>query len=106
MKAGAMIELAQATGVRLEWLATGEGPMRADVPAVAGQMRAGDQLVAVAPPAPFRLFGNVSIDRLVDAYEGALTSTRGGDKRLTMHLTVVLYDQLSEAAETQENTAS
>ncbi|MFZ4411129.1 MAG: helix-turn-helix domain-containing protein, partial [Paracraurococcus sp.] len=29
MKAGAMIALAEATGVRLEWLATGAGPMRA-----------------------------------------------------------------------------
>jgi hypothetical protein len=45
------------------------------------------------------LFGQVKIDRLVQAYEGALASTKGEDKRLTMHLTVVLYDQLTEAAD-------
>lgn len=101
MKAGAMIALAEATGVRLEWLATGAGPMR--------EGEAAQQLAAPAvdssPAGPFRLFGRVSIDRLVQAYEGALATTRGQDKRLTMHLTVVLHDQLAEAAEAKETKA-
>jgi hypothetical protein len=96
MKAGQLVRLAEATGVSLGWLATGDGPMRA------GELQA-----PPAPPeSPSRLFGRVKIDRLVAAYEGALASTRGADKRLTMHLTVVLYDQLTEAAESQENRAS
>jgi phage repressor protein C with HTH and peptisase S24 domain len=97
MKLSNAVAIARATGVRLAWLATGQGPMR---PA--------EQLAAPAPPpdAPFRLFGKVRIDRLVQAYEGALASTGGADRRLTMHLTVVLYDQLSDAAEAQENPAT
>jgi len=83
-----MIQLAEATGVPLEWLATGSGPMRPGPPSPP----------PAAPAEPFRLFGNVKIDRLVDAYEGALASAHG-DRRLTMHLTVVLYDNLSEMAE-------
>jgi hypothetical protein len=96
MKVSAMIQLAQATGVQLEWLATGEGPMRAGEPPPAARP-------AAAQPEPLRLFGRVRIDRLVDAYEGALATTKGADKRLTMHLTVLLYDQLTEAAEAREN---
>ena len=94
MKLSNAIALAQATGVRLEWLATGEGPMKP-----------GEQLAPPPPPAagPLRLFGKVKIDRLVQAYEGALASTRGVDKRLTMHLTVLIHDQLVDAEETQEN---
>lgn len=96
MKLSNAVALAEATGVRLEWLATGEGPMRA------GELPAAPPPAPPAPPAaepPFRLFGKVKIDRLVDAYEGALASTRGADKRLTMHLTVLLYDQLADAQE-------
>ena len=93
MKAGQLVRLAEATGVRLEWLAAGVGAMRA------GELQ--------APPAPAsapaHLFGKVKIDRLVQAYEGALASTRGVDKRLTMHLTVLIHDQLVDAEETQEN---
>ena len=91
-KFGAMIALAEATGVRLEWLATGAGPMRA------GRAEEASSLPASPAPTPFRLFGHVKIDRLVRAYEGALASS-GGDKRLTMHLTVVLHDQLADAEE-------
>lgn len=96
MRLSNAVALANATGVRLEWLASGEGHMRPSPP-------------AAAPPAPeegpFRLFGKIKIDRLVDAYEGALASTRGVDRRLTMHLTVVLYDNLSDAAEAKETKA-
>ena len=130
LKLSNAIALAQATGVRLEWLATGEGPMRApaspapDDPRTAEDVQAliaqghtdhpffstipGQLALRMAKPSapPARLFGQVKIDRLVQAYDGALASTRGADKRLTMHLTVVLYDQLTEAAESQGNRAS
>lgn len=89
MKLGNAIALADATGVRLEWLATGAGAMREG---------AAPEAAAPAPAPPVRLFGRVKIDRLVRAYEGALASS-GGDKRLTMHLTVVLHDQLADAEE-------
>ena len=100
MQISAAIDIARAAGVSLGWLLTGDGPMRA------GELQA--QPAAPAAPIDSRrpLFGQVKIDRLVAAYEGALASTRGADKRLTMHLTVVLYDQLTEAAESQENRAS
>jgi hypothetical protein len=100
MKAGQLVRLAEATGVSLGWLATGDGPMRA------GELQAPPAAPPAPPESPSRLFGRVKIDRLVAAYEGALASTRGADKRLTMHLTVVLYDQLTDAAESQENRAS
>ena len=102
LKLSNAIALAQATGVRLEWLATGEGSMReGEQPPAAPAPQ-----LAPALEQPFRLFGKVRIDRLVQAYEGALASTKGTDRRLTMHLTVVLYDQLSEAAEAEESRAS
>lgn len=91
MKAGQLVRLAEATGVRLEWLAAGMGPMRG------GEQLAQAPAAAAAPAG--RLFGQVKIDRLVQAYEGALASTKSADNRLTMHLTVVLYDQLTDAAE-------
>lgn len=92
MRPAVLVLLARACDVRLEWLAAGEGPMR---PGEQGRQ-------APSAPADLRLFGAVKIDRLVLAYEGALASTGGRDRRLTMHLTVVLYDQLSEAAEAAE----
>lgn len=130
MRPAALVALARAVGVRVEWLMTGEGPMRApaspapDDPRTAEDVQAliaqghtdhpffstipGQLALRMAKPSapPARLFGQVKIDRLVQAYEGALASTRGADKRLTMHLTVVLYDQLTEAAESQGNRAS
>jgi hypothetical protein len=99
MRPAALVQIARATGVRVEWLLTGEGPMRPEeAPAPAAP--------PAAPAEPFRLFGRVKIDRMVDALEGALRTTRGADMRLTAHLTVVLYDQLSAAAEAAEKPAS
>jgi hypothetical protein len=89
MRLSNAVALASVTGVSLEWLACGEGHMRPPPPAAAPPP---------PPEKPFRLFGNVKIDRLVDAYEGALASAHG-DRRLTMHLTVLLYDKLAELAE-------
>jgi hypothetical protein len=100
MRVGAVAAVARATGVRLEWLATGAGPMRAE------QLAAAAAPVAGPAAGPDRLLGRVNFDRLVDAYEGALATTKGVDRRMTMHLTAVLYDQLSEAAETQAKAGS
>lgn len=89
MKFGNAVALAEATGVRLDWLATGAGPMReGDAPAVAP--------ADPEKPAERPLFGMVKVDRLVQALRGAQASS-GGDERLFAHLVVVLYDQLTEA---------
>ncbi|MBX9594204.1 MAG: helix-turn-helix domain-containing protein [Roseomonas sp.] len=98
MKLSNAIALAEACGVRLEWLATGAGPMREGGAAAPPPPR-----VESLPAGPVLLFGKVRIDRLVRAYEGALATTGGQDKRLTMHLTIVLHDQLAEAEEPQKS---
>jgi len=104
MRPAALVALAEAAAVRLEWLMTGEGPMREGEPGPAAPP-APPSAPAAAPP-PARLFGQVKIDRLVQAFEGALATTGGQDRRLTMHLTVVLYDELTEAAEKQAKQGS
>jgi transcriptional regulator with XRE-family HTH domain len=99
--------VASRTPMRLEWLVTGEGPMLAPQAAVAGQMRAGDALVIAAPaPEPVRLSGRLDLDRLVRAYRAAIEATRGLDDRERMRFTLLIYDKLSETAETQEKPAS
>ena len=95
------LALAAATGVRLEWLATGAGPMRAEQLAAAGQAATGEAL-SVRPADPLRLAGRVQLDRLVRAYHAATVLSAGMDDREKMRFTLVLYDQLSEAAELQE----
>ena len=95
------LALAAATGVRLEWLATGAGPMRAEQLAAAGQAATGEAL-SVRPAVPLRLAGRVQLDRLVRAYHAATVLSAGMDDREKMRFTLVLYDQLSEAAELQE----
>jgi hypothetical protein len=100
MKAGAMIALAEATGVRLEWLATGTGPMRAGDAAPA----------ADSPPSaarPPRLFSIINADRLGAAYAGArqALASRGqhdADPVRVMQITALIYDSLTE---TEENPA-
>jgi transcriptional regulator with XRE-family HTH domain len=111
-----LAKIAERTGARLEWLETGEGEVFAEpptnVPAVAGQLRAGDPLVTAAPPAaapppePRRLVGQVQLDRLVDAYEAATRATKGLPVRERMRFTLIIYDELSEAAETQAKAGS
>lgn len=105
MKASAMVALAEATGVSLEWLATGRGPMRpADSQPASTLARERPAPEAPPPaPAPHRLFGQVKIDQLVSAYEAALAASgQTTDRRLLMHLTVLMYDTLTEAAEAQK----
>jgi hypothetical protein len=106
MKAGQLVRLAEATGVRLEWLATGAGPMR-DVP-----LRAGDQLAPrpadslPSTPAAPKLFQVVKLDRLQRAYAAARTATGGQDERMLLRFTLLIYDDLTDAEETAENRAS
>lgn len=93
MPVSALVSLAKATGVRIEWLATGQGPMK-EPPAQ-----------PEAAPAPLRpLFSVVNADRLGDAYAAALQAlaSRGHTRpepRRVMQVTVLLYDELTEAEE-------
>lgn len=97
MRLGASIRLAEATGVRLEWLATGAGPMReGEAPPAA------DSLPAAARPQS--LFSFINADRLGAAYAGArrALAARGqhdADPVRVMQITALLYDSLTEAEE-------
>jgi hypothetical protein len=111
MRLPAAVAIARATGVRLEWLATGEGPMRPDPPAPAAPP-------APPPPAPptpptglsepgrpaaaLGLTWQADPDRLARAYEMALNgiSVLPGhrpDPRRLMRITLLLYDELAAA---------
>lgn len=84
----ALASLAEAARMSLDWLATG---------APAGE--AGVTRAAPADPEPFRLLGRVRIDQLVDANAEALRQMGvkpRHDQQLQMHLTVLLYDALSQ----------
>lgn len=87
-------QLAAATGVRLEWLASGEGPMRPGDPPPAAP--------TPPQPPPTALFLSMNMDFLADAYEVALESlSKGGlhkpDPRRLMQVTMLLYEELLEA---------
>ena len=114
MKLSNALALAAATGVRLEWLATGQGPMRAGE----GLMQVGGAIgeSAAAPPAelagfaesspagvPLGLAWHANRDRLGAAYEkalGALAAPPGQrlDPKLLMMLTLAIYDAMTEEA--------
>lgn len=100
MKVGGLVRLAEATGVRLEWLATGQGPMR---PGEAPSAPAAPPTPPAPAPAaePFRVFGKVKIDRLEQAWNAAVAGAQG-NKRLALHLMLVLYDELSADSERTE----
>jgi DNA-binding phage protein len=92
-------QLAAATGVRLEWLASGEGPMRPGDPPPAAP--------APPPPPAVPLFLRMNMDFLVDAYDAALESlSKGGahrpDTRRLLQVTMLLYEELLEATERGE----
>lgn len=91
------IALAAATGVRLEWLAAGTGPMREAAPTS-----------GVAEPresAPQRALGltwQADPDRLARAYQQALDGLvvlpgHRPDPRRLMQITLLIYDELTEA---------
>jgi AcrR family transcriptional regulator len=95
MKVDTIVALAAATGVRLEWLATGAGPMRAGAP---------ENPQPAAPQRPVRMFRDLHMDTLADAFAAALQAlaARGQanpDPRRVMQITAILYDQLREGVE-------
>lgn len=94
MKASAMVALAQATGVRLEWLATGQGPRTS---AEAEQLPP----AATQPPAASPLLSDrVDLQRLVQAYRAALQVTDEAEQ--LMQLTLRFHDVLA-AQEVREH---
>lgn len=101
MKLSNASALAEAAGVRLEWLATGRGP-RTD--AEAAQSTGNSvQPVADAATQPRELFSQVDIDRLTDAYSAALQllaarGRRNPEPRRLMQVMAILYDEMSVAA--------
>ena len=115
------VGLAHAAGVRLEWLATGQGPM---TPSVLGPMQAGDELAgddtgppqslakpgfgaaepspAVEPAGGTGLTWLANPDRLARAYEQALNGFavppgRRPDAKRLMQVTLLIYDEMTEA---------
>lgn len=104
MKTGQLVALARATGVRLEWLATGEGPMRDG-----DQMppRTQEPVQPTAAPSPVKLFRDIHMDTLADAFAMALQawSKRGHttlDHRRIMQITAIFYDQLMAGVAPEE----
>ena len=121
MKLSNAVAIARATGVRLEWLAAGEGPM---TPSVIGSMQAGDELagddtampktpekpgLGAAEPSPSGeaagatgLTWIANPERLARAYEQALNgfavpAGRRPDPRRLMQVTLLIYDEMTEA---------
>jgi AcrR family transcriptional regulator len=97
MRTEVLVKLAAATGVRLEWLAAGTGPMREAAPTS-----------GVAEPresAPQRALGltwQADPDRLARAYQQALDGLvvlpgHRPDPRRLMQITLLIYDELTEA---------
>lgn len=93
-----LFALAEATGVTLEWLATGRGPMRpGETPPPPPEP------AQPPPPAPPRdLFGQLDMDRLARAYTAALQALASSgqyqpDARRIMQVTILLYDQITAA---------
>lgn len=88
--------IAQATGVRLEWLATGHGPMR---PGEAPPSPPEPPPSLPARPAP--LFSSLNMDRLADAYSAArqLLAARGIAEPRPIDLVRIMttiYDELTD----------
>jgi DNA-binding phage protein len=117
MRLPAAVAIARATGVRLEWLATGEGPMRPDAtappPAPPPSPCATPEPPGLAEPgrpaAALGLTWQADPDRLARAYEMALAgiSVLPGhrpDPRRLMRITLLLYDELA-AAEGQDGSS-
>ena len=107
MKVETLVQLAAATGVRLEWLASGEGPMRPGDPPP-GPAPGPSKPQETAPQPPYSpLFLRMNMDYLVDAYEVAFEHlSKGGthkpDSRRLMQVTMLFYEELLEAAERGE----
>ncbi len=90
MRRSALVSLAEACGVSIEWLATGRGSMRpTDRPDVARPEKLGR-------PAFLELFGTVDMDRMGRALEAAIKAfTERGippDWRRLAQVAMLLYD--------------
>lgn len=90
MRVEALISLAAATGVTLEWLATGQGPMKPGEP---------EKPQETPPPRPLSLWRDTHMDTLITAYATAIQTIIAAGRDETnapgvMRLTAILYDQL------------
>lgn len=97
MRTEVLVKLAAATGVRLEWLAAGTGPMRGGQPAP-GVSEPRES----APPRALGLTWQADPDRLARAYQQALDGLvvlpgHRPDPRRLMQITLLIYDELTEA---------
>jgi phage repressor protein C with HTH and peptisase S24 domain len=84
------IALAKATGVTLEWLATGQGPMKPGEP---------EKPQETPPQRPLSLWRDTHMDTLITAYATAIQTIIAAGRDETnapgvMRLTAILYDQL------------
>lgn len=89
MKPAALVALADACNVSLEWLAAGRGPMRP-----------GEQLAPPSGPTFFKLFGTVDMETMAQAMEvAALTFQAKGftpSWRRMAQVVTLIYDTLKE----------
>ena len=95
MKFSNAIALAAATGVTLDWLATGAGPMKPGEPANPQE---------TAPQRPISLWRDTNMDSLITAYSAAVQALLAAGKDETdppsvMRLTAIMYDQLTGDAD-------
>ncbi len=92
MKAEALINLAAATGVSLEWLATGTGQMK---------LGTTEKPQETGPARPISLWRDIHMDSLIAAYSTAVQTIIAAGRDETdapgvMRLTAILYDQLRD----------
>lgn len=80
MRAEGMVALARATGVRLEWLATGDGPMRA----APGMQE--DVAAFRATPHPLDAIDHANLAAALDAAETEAGRDAPADRRVAMML--------------------
>lgn len=91
MKLSNAVALAAATGVSLEWLATGQGPMKPGEPVNPQE---------TAPQRQLSLWRDTNMDTLIAAYRSAVQTLVNAGKDETdpasvMRITAVLYDRLT-----------
>ncbi len=118
MKLSNAAALARATGVRLEWLATGEGPMRTaaggdDAARPAATPRSAEMSGFAEPgvrgetgPGNVGIAWQVNPERLARAYEMASAKITGASvtPTLVMRVALVIYDHLTEAEGTKPSS--
>lgn len=97
MKLSAAIALAEVCNVSLEWLATGQGPMRS------GELPPELKATRAERPVSSNLFGTLDIDRMARALEKALElfAERGHrpSMRRLAQVVLLLYDDFVDPAQ-------